>query len=49
MALGEAETWVKGVESEEQWSDLMYRVNSWQEDWERQNGVLFVKDFVVGG
>ncbi|KAK2460844.1 hypothetical protein APHAL10511_007314 [Amanita phalloides] len=33
-ALGVGDEWVKGVSTEEQWSDLMDRVNAWQKEYE---------------
>ncbi|KAI5984271.1 hypothetical protein EDD15DRAFT_2375305 [Pisolithus albus] len=33
-ALGQAQEWLEGVESEEDWVDLMKRVSAWQRDWE---------------
>ena len=33
-ALGIGDEWVKGVSTEEEWSDLMRRVNAWQKDYE---------------
>ena len=33
-ALGIGDEWVKGVSTEEEWSDLMQRVNAWQKDYE---------------
>ncbi|TFK30352.1 FAD/NAD(P)-binding domain-containing protein [Coprinopsis marcescibilis] len=47
--LGEGDKWVKGIETEEQWSSLMRRVNEWQQRYEEDNGVPFVQDMVIGG
>jgi hypothetical protein len=33
-ALGRGDEWVKGVSTEEEWLDLMQRVNAWQKDYE---------------
>ncbi|KAJ3550836.1 hypothetical protein NMY22_g205 [Coprinellus aureogranulatus] len=45
-ALGEAHEWVKDVRTEEEWADLMYRVNAWQEQWEEENAVPFIDDLL---
>lgn len=47
-ALGEEGEWVNGVETEEQWADLMYRVNAWQKRYEERQGFPFVHDIVFG-
>ncbi|KAI6167412.1 hypothetical protein EDD17DRAFT_1540710 [Pisolithus thermaeus] len=39
-ALGQAQEWLEGVESEEEWADLMARVNDWQKDWESDHQLL---------
>ncbi|GJJ08110.1 hypothetical protein Clacol_002318 [Clathrus columnatus] len=44
--LGEAEQWLKGVETEAEWADLMDRVNAWQHDWENKNNIPFVPDLL---
>jgi len=45
--LGAQEEWLTGVKTEAEWSDLMKRINAWQRDWERVNGVPFISDVVV--
>ncbi|KAI6042042.1 hypothetical protein EDC04DRAFT_2663411 [Pisolithus marmoratus] len=40
-ALGQALEWLEGVESEEEWADLMRRVNAWQIDWEKEHRLVF--------
>lgn len=42
--LGVGEDWTKDVETEAQWADLMWRVNEWQERWEREQGLSFTRD-----
>lgn len=46
-AIGDEAEWLKGVRSEKQWSDLMKRVNNWQERYEQQHGILFVREQVI--
>ncbi|KAI6024115.1 hypothetical protein BKA83DRAFT_4125480 [Pisolithus microcarpus] len=41
-ALGQAQEWLEGVESEEEWFDLMKRVSTWQRDWETEHDQLVV-------
>ncbi|KAI0339612.1 FAD/NAD(P)-binding domain-containing protein [Trametopsis cervina] len=36
--LGTQAEWLKGVETEEQWADLMERLRLWQAEWEAQHG-----------
>ncbi|KIN95372.1 hypothetical protein M404DRAFT_1007507 [Pisolithus tinctorius Marx 270] len=43
-ALGLAEKWLEGVESEEEWVELMRRVNAWQKDWETVHQVTIPDD-----
>ena len=33
-ALGTGDEWMRGVSTEEEWSDLMQRVNAWQKEYE---------------
>ena len=33
-ASGMGDEWVRGVSTEEEWSDLMQRVNAWEKDYE---------------
>ncbi|KAI6149290.1 hypothetical protein BKA82DRAFT_1006120 [Pisolithus tinctorius] len=40
-ALGLAAEWLDGVESEEEWADLMRRVDAWQRDWETAHHLVF--------
>ncbi|EFI28607.1 dimethylaniline monooxygenase [Coprinopsis cinerea okayama7 len=47
--LGEVGKWLEGVETEENWSELMSRVNSWQQQYEEERGIPFVHDLVIGG
>lgn len=42
--LGTGDEWTEGVETEDQWADLMRRVNDWQERWEREQGIDFRLD-----
>ncbi|KAI0701483.1 FAD/NAD-P-binding domain-containing protein [Cytidiella melzeri] len=37
---GAQEKWLDGVETEEQWADLMKRLTVWQEEWETPDTVL---------
>ncbi|KAI6149285.1 hypothetical protein BKA82DRAFT_970799 [Pisolithus tinctorius] len=46
-ALGLAEEWLAGVESEDKWADLMRRVNAWQRDWETVHHLVFPDDILV--
>ncbi|KAI6010740.1 hypothetical protein F5J12DRAFT_821430 [Pisolithus orientalis] len=46
-ALGLAEEWLEGVESEDEWADLMRRVNAWQRDWEAVHHLVFPDDVLV--
>ncbi|KAI6149282.1 hypothetical protein BKA82DRAFT_4353296 [Pisolithus tinctorius] len=46
-ALGLAEEWLKGVESEEEWVDLMRQVNTWQRDWETAHQLTFPDDTFI--
>ena len=34
-ALGIEDEWLKGVSTEEEWSDLMQRVDAWQKNFEK--------------
>ena len=45
-ALDESDEWVKDVKTEEEWAGLMYRVNAWQEKWEKENGAPFIDDLL---
>lgn len=47
--LGLADEWLEHVETEEEWADLMRRVNGWQEKWENDNGIAFVEDVGLAG
>jgi hypothetical protein len=33
-ALGIEDEWLRGISTEEEWSDLMQRINAWQKDYE---------------
>jgi hypothetical protein len=35
--LGVGDDWVRGVETEEEWSDVMARVNEWQKAYEENS------------
>ena len=35
-ALGIGDEWMRGVSTEEEWSDLMQRVNTWQKGYEQR-------------
>ncbi|EJD41710.1 FAD/NAD(P)-binding domain-containing protein [Auricularia subglabra TFB-10046 SS5] len=39
--LGEQEKWLEGVQGEEEWADLMRRLNAWQREWEESHNVPF--------
>ncbi|KAF8842361.1 FAD/NAD(P)-binding domain-containing protein [Paxillus ammoniavirescens] len=39
--LGEERKWLREVETEEEWADLMKRLDKWQEEWETQQGLVF--------
>lgn len=44
---GQAEEWVRDVGTEEEWADLKKQVDTWQKNWERENGVRFVANLGV--
>ncbi|PSR74330.1 hypothetical protein PHLCEN_2v9947 [Hermanssonia centrifuga] len=35
---GEQQKWLEGVETEDEWADLMQRLAAWQEEWENEHG-----------
>ncbi|OCH91091.1 FAD/NAD(P)-binding domain-containing protein [Obba rivulosa] len=35
---GEEARWLDGVETEDEWAQLMYRLAEWQEEWEKEHG-----------
>lgn len=37
-ALGEQDKWLNGVETEDQWADLLFRLRVWQAKWEEKHG-----------
>ncbi|KAL0565817.1 hypothetical protein V5O48_016202 [Marasmius crinis-equi] len=39
VAIGEEDAWLDGVESEDQWADMMTRLAKWQEEWEEGGGI----------
>ncbi|KAG6828709.1 hypothetical protein H0H92_007017 [Tricholoma furcatifolium] len=47
--LGTQKEWLEGVETEAQWSDIMNRINRWQEDWETVQGIPFRQDWDMLG
>ncbi|KAI6101317.1 hypothetical protein F5141DRAFT_1008846 [Pisolithus sp. B1] len=46
-ALGQAQEWLEGVESEEDWFQLMKRVSVWQDDWEKKHQLVFSADTLI--
>ncbi|KAG6329657.1 hypothetical protein ID866_9433 [Astraeus odoratus] len=42
--LGQEDKWLEGVESEDEWANLMRQVDIWQRDWEAENGSVFPED-----
>ncbi|KAG5653578.1 hypothetical protein H0H81_012085 [Sphagnurus paluster] len=48
-SLGLEREWLEGVETEAQWAELMARVNRWQEEWEKSNGIAFRPDLDLVG
>ena len=42
--LGLSYEWTKDAKTEEEWSDVMFRVNEWQRRWEEENNVPFKVD-----
>lgn len=42
--LGTQGEWLKGVQTEADWADLIVRINKWQGDWERKHGLFYVDD-----
>jgi hypothetical protein len=42
---GTQSEWLKGVESAEEWADLMRRLNDWQAEYEERKGLPFVPDW----
>jgi len=47
--LGTGAEWTRGVETEDQWSDVMKRVNEWQKQWEIENMIQFKVDYELAG
>ncbi|KIJ51715.1 hypothetical protein M422DRAFT_203031 [Sphaerobolus stellatus SS14] len=47
--IGAAEEWLKGVETEAEWADLMERLNAWQKKLEEESGIKFVPDYDLAG
>jgi hypothetical protein len=45
--LGQQGAWLHGVETENEWSDLMKRLNQWQKEWETQHGLVFPPETVL--
>ncbi|KAF9219775.1 dimethylaniline monooxygenase [Gyrodon lividus] len=43
-ALGQERKWLRGVETEEDWADLMERLDRWQKEWETQHNLVFPDD-----
>lgn len=39
--LGLQEQWLHGIETEADWADLMYRLNRWQGEWEKNQSLVF--------
>ena len=35
---GEQQKWLDGIETEQEWADLMYKLADWQAQWEQQHG-----------
>ncbi|KIJ65095.1 hypothetical protein HYDPIDRAFT_27819 [Hydnomerulius pinastri MD-312] len=45
--LGHERKWLSGVETEEEWADLMERLDKWQEEWEMQHGLVFPEESFI--
>lgn len=41
-ALKSESEWLNGIETEEQWAQMMKRLDDWQRDYEVENGIPFV-------
>ncbi|TFK41252.1 hypothetical protein BDQ12DRAFT_626589 [Crucibulum laeve] len=48
-SLGTGKEWVKDVKTEEEWADLMRRVNAWQKNWEDEHNVPFSHELDLAG
>lgn len=42
--LGEGDKWTKNAETEEEWAEVMFKVNEWEKEWEAENRVPFQSD-----
>lgn len=45
--LGREREWLRGVETEAEWADMMKRLNEWQKDWERRQRLVFPEETIV--
>ena len=45
--LGREREWLRGVETEEEWADVMERLNEWQKDWEMTQGLVLPEETTV--
>ena len=45
--LGLEREWLKGVETEVEWANLMKRLDAWQEEWKTSQGVVFPEETTV--
>ncbi|KAH7885815.1 hypothetical protein F5I97DRAFT_1927686 [Phlebopus sp. FC_14] len=44
---GQQREWLRGIQTEEEWADLMRRLNNWQMEWETHHGLVFPNETVV--
>lgn len=45
---GTQDEWLRGVETEAEWADLMRRIDEWQAEWEDSQGLHYTYDLSVG-
>ncbi|KAF8449472.1 hypothetical protein L210DRAFT_3389535 [Boletus edulis BED1] len=45
--LGQEREWLRGVETEAEWADLMKRLDEWEKEWEMRQGLVFPKETTV--
>lgn len=43
--LGTKQEWLRGVVTEDEWARLMERLNAWETEWERREGLVFQDDW----
>ncbi|KIJ65097.1 hypothetical protein HYDPIDRAFT_89268 [Hydnomerulius pinastri MD-312] len=45
--LGQQREWLRGVETEAEWADMMTRLDRWQGGWEMQHGLVFPEERII--